>query len=279
MARNRMIKPEFWGDEKIGRLTMGARLLFISMWNFSDDYGVISASPRRRLGESFENDESVSENDVKKWMKDIEKIGLIKKFEAQGKFWYFITKWETHQKIDRRSSRKNPEIPDVFPDSTSHSTSLHRGLGGRSEAKEKEKEKEKGKGKGKGKDQCVKKNIEQSFEIFWSETRFPKRMQDAKGSMFKKYSKLLNPKSGERKFTHEEILNASNIYAQANAKNEFSIGMRKFLDPLTIGEYVDEKFIKPKAEQSATEKNQDTLNQILGKFNEEEAKEVEIEIV
>ena len=48
MARNRIIKPEFWADAKIGRLSFGARLLYIAMWNFADDYGIISASPRQR---------------------------------------------------------------------------------------------------------------------------------------------------------------------------------------------------------------------------------------
>jgi len=46
MARNRIIKPEFWADAKVGRLSFGARLLYIAMWNFADDYGIISASPR-----------------------------------------------------------------------------------------------------------------------------------------------------------------------------------------------------------------------------------------
>ncbi len=110
MPRNRMVKAEFWSDEKIGRLPMGARLLFISMWNFADDYGVVSASTRRRLGESFENDESVSEQNVVDWSKYIEDAGLIHKFTAEEKDWYFIVKWEKHQKIDRRSHRRNPSF-------------------------------------------------------------------------------------------------------------------------------------------------------------------------
>ena len=41
MARNRVIKPKFWDDAKIGRLTRDARLLYIGLWNFSDDIGVV----------------------------------------------------------------------------------------------------------------------------------------------------------------------------------------------------------------------------------------------
>ena len=41
MARNRMIKPEFWEDDKIGECSPTARLLFIALWNFADDEGYI----------------------------------------------------------------------------------------------------------------------------------------------------------------------------------------------------------------------------------------------
>ena len=72
MARNRIIKPEFWSDAKVGRLSFGARLLYIAMWNFADDCGTISASPRRLLGDAFENDESVQIGDVIGWLAEIE---------------------------------------------------------------------------------------------------------------------------------------------------------------------------------------------------------------
>jgi len=36
-----VIKPKFWDDAKIGRLTRDARLLYIGLWNFSDDIGVV----------------------------------------------------------------------------------------------------------------------------------------------------------------------------------------------------------------------------------------------
>ena len=41
MARNRMIRPEFWEDSKIASLRYPARLLFIALWNFADDEGYL----------------------------------------------------------------------------------------------------------------------------------------------------------------------------------------------------------------------------------------------
>lgn len=39
MARIRSIKPEFWKDGKISRLTYGCMAFFIGLWNFCDDEG------------------------------------------------------------------------------------------------------------------------------------------------------------------------------------------------------------------------------------------------
>jgi hypothetical protein len=39
MARIRSIKPEFWTSEKVMECSLQARLFFIGLWNFCDDYG------------------------------------------------------------------------------------------------------------------------------------------------------------------------------------------------------------------------------------------------
>jgi hypothetical protein len=112
MARNRIIKPEFWSDVKIGRLSFGSRLLYIAMWNFADDYGILSASPRKLLGEAFENDESVKLEDVVKWISEIESVGCIKRFSSEGKEWFEIVKFSEHQHVKYKSTRMNPKPPE-----------------------------------------------------------------------------------------------------------------------------------------------------------------------
>jgi phage FluMu protein Com len=109
MARNRIIKPEFWADAKVGRLSFGARLLYIAMWNFADDYGIISASPRKLLGDAFENDESVNIDDVNKFLSEIEQQGQIKRYCANEKEWFEIVHFTDHQRISHKSTRVNPQ--------------------------------------------------------------------------------------------------------------------------------------------------------------------------
>jgi 5-methylcytosine-specific restriction endonuclease McrA len=47
MARKRMISPEFWTDATMVALPFEARLLYIGMWNFADDYGYLADEPER----------------------------------------------------------------------------------------------------------------------------------------------------------------------------------------------------------------------------------------
>ena len=116
MARNRIIKPEFWADVKVGRLSFGARLLYIGMWNFADDYGTISASPRRLLGDVFENDDTVTLEQVTSWLADIESQGMISRYTAKEKDWYHIVHWNDHQKISHKSTRVNPKPSGDSPE-------------------------------------------------------------------------------------------------------------------------------------------------------------------
>lgn len=78
------------------------------------------------------------------------------------------------------------------------------------------------------------KEIEDKFTAFWSETNFPKRPQDTKGEMKKKYTSLVK----NDKFSYEDILLASNNFALQHEGDEWAIGMRKFLDKDNIITYL-----------------------------------------
>ena len=68
--------------------------------------------------------------------------------------------------------------------------------------------------------------LDDEFEAFWKQTKFPKRSQDTKGDMKKKFIKLIK----NEKLTYEEILKASNNFAIKHEGDNWSIGMRRFLD-------------------------------------------------
>jgi len=110
MARNRMIKPEFWDDEKLSTVSRDARLIYIGLWNFSDDYGVVKGSASWILTRLFPYELSLLD-ELKNWLKELETIHRIIPFQNSNELYYFMPKFLEHQKINRPSKQRNPEPP------------------------------------------------------------------------------------------------------------------------------------------------------------------------
>lgn len=113
MPRNRMIKTEFWDDEKLSKVSMEARLIFIGLWNFSDDYGVVKGDPRWLKNHVLPYEDSVSPQKFARWLSELENI-FIFGFESACEKYYFIKNFQKHQTINRPSQTRNPEPPDKF---------------------------------------------------------------------------------------------------------------------------------------------------------------------
>jgi hypothetical protein len=112
MPRNRMIKPDFWGDEKMAtQLSKPARLLYIALWNFSDDYGVVKGNTLWLKRTIFGYEEDTIDT-FKGWLKEIQDLKLIFPFHASDEKYYFIKNFLKHQTINRPSKfYRNPEPP------------------------------------------------------------------------------------------------------------------------------------------------------------------------
>lgn len=95
MARSRIIKPEFWSDEKLMKVSRDSRLLFIALWNFADDYGVLHNSTRKILGDVFPFDNSVSEKMVETWKNELISSGVLVVYNN----FLIIKNWLKHQKV------------------------------------------------------------------------------------------------------------------------------------------------------------------------------------
>jgi len=115
MARIRTIKPEFWDDEKLAQLPRDARLLFIGMWNFSDDYAVVKGHPVWLKNKIFPYDE-IRQQQFNEWLLSLEKMRCIIPFSHNGETYYFIRTFADHQKVDRPSQIRNPEPPENILD-------------------------------------------------------------------------------------------------------------------------------------------------------------------
>jgi hypothetical protein len=116
MARIRTIKPDFWKSEKVGRLTgpegRAARLLFIGLWNFCDDAGVMRGTPTYVRSEVFPYDEDVSAKDVERWLSLLEVKGFIVRYQRDSGSYLWVRGFTEHQVINRPSKTNLPEPSD-----------------------------------------------------------------------------------------------------------------------------------------------------------------------
>jgi hypothetical protein len=109
MARNRLIKSEFWRDEKIGSLSHSARLLFISLWTYADDSGNGRADARLLRSQAFPYDANVTAENVEAWLQEIAGLGMIVLYEVAGPRFYSVINFLRHQVINRPSKFRFPE--------------------------------------------------------------------------------------------------------------------------------------------------------------------------
>ena len=107
-----MIKTEFWDDQKLAIISRDARLTYIALWNFSDDYGVVKGHHAWLKNNIYPYDEKLGIDTFKKWLLELETLKRILPFSQNGELYYYLPKFLTHQTINRPSLQRNPGPPD-----------------------------------------------------------------------------------------------------------------------------------------------------------------------
>ena len=109
MARRRVVKPEFWTDEVTGNLEDGFQALFIGMWNFSDDEGLIQANPIYLQATIFpyKKDQWPPER-IQKSLAEFTDKKLIHLYTRNIQNYAWVIKFRKHQRIDRPQLPQNP---------------------------------------------------------------------------------------------------------------------------------------------------------------------------
>lgn len=105
MARIRSVKPEYWTSEQVMAMSRGARLLFIGLWNFSDDGGNHPASPKTLKAEVLPGDDDITSDRIMELVDEMIEQGLVEEYESGGKIYWHVTGWKKHQRIDQPTYR------------------------------------------------------------------------------------------------------------------------------------------------------------------------------
>jgi hypothetical protein len=109
MPRSRMIRPEFWTSEQVLNCSPMARLLFIGLWNFSDDNGVHPVAYKKLKAEVFPTDD-YSTKEIQSWVSELLQQGLLNEYTVTDKTYWIVTGWKKHQTIKYPTSLY-PEEP------------------------------------------------------------------------------------------------------------------------------------------------------------------------
>jgi hypothetical protein len=108
MARQRMIKPEFWASEDIMELSFEERLFYIGFWNFADDSGIHPWKPKSLKAKIFPADNV----DCMEIIEKLIQFDLLEEYEVGGSQYLRVVEWNTHQSI------KYPTFDFPLPDGT-----------------------------------------------------------------------------------------------------------------------------------------------------------------
>lgn len=106
-----MIDPNFWIDEKLGRLKREARLMFMGCISQSDDEGRLQGHTALLKSLIFPYDSDITLQEVEEWLSDLNKEKLILRYEVENQKFIEISNFAKHQTINKRTPSKLPAPP------------------------------------------------------------------------------------------------------------------------------------------------------------------------
>jgi hypothetical protein len=113
MPRIRSLKPEAPQHRKVGRLSIWARWLWLTMITQADDHGRLPADPGQLRLLAFGYDEDVTIAKVSEWLAEIAATGLIGLYTVHEVPYAYFPSLKDHQRIDRPSDPKYPPPPEL----------------------------------------------------------------------------------------------------------------------------------------------------------------------
>lgn len=111
MARIRTIKPEFWEDERLGRLSLLARFTFAGLISLADDEGRGRGSAQYLRSRLHAYAADVSLGQMEAALQELQKAERVVFYEAGGDSFYWIPRFRDHQRIDKWTASKLPAPP------------------------------------------------------------------------------------------------------------------------------------------------------------------------
>lgn len=108
--RIRTVKPDYFRDEKVGKVGPWARLMFIGLLLSADDDGNSIGVPGWLRGNIFPHDDHTIAQ-IQGFLDELEQQGMIKAYTIGDQRFYNIPNFRKHQVINRPSNWRNTPPP------------------------------------------------------------------------------------------------------------------------------------------------------------------------
>lgn len=104
-----MIHTTIWSSGQVSKLSVEARLLYIGTITLSDDDGRLKGNPAFLRSQIFPYDDLTTDQ-VRKWLDEIVKIGLITVYNIDDDDYLYHPNWKEYQTL-RADRKKESHIP------------------------------------------------------------------------------------------------------------------------------------------------------------------------
>lgn len=112
MARMRSLKPEFWSDLKITRVSRDARLLYLALWNQADEWARCHGDIRWIKGHCLPYDDDLNLASIDALLNELAGIGRIVRYSIGSEPFLFLPKLHKHQRLEpHKTPSRLPEPP------------------------------------------------------------------------------------------------------------------------------------------------------------------------
>ncbi|MFC3986506.1 hypothetical protein [Streptosporangium jomthongense] len=121
MARIRSIKPEFWSDRSVARVSRDARLLYIAMWNQADEHGRLHGDTRWIKGHCFPYEDDLDLADVDRLLDELVSGRKAQRYVVAGDPYVFLPNLAKHQRLESlKVPSRLPPPPEPDDDPPGH---------------------------------------------------------------------------------------------------------------------------------------------------------------
>lgn len=117
-GRIRSIKPEFFTSPDTGRASIRARLFYVALWCWADDYGIGETNFNMLAGFAFPEGDQIERKELPSLCKEVAEAYGTMFYTVRGRHYYSIPTWDEHQRTQRKAAAKypTPDHPEAAPD-------------------------------------------------------------------------------------------------------------------------------------------------------------------